>query len=304
MKSIGIDYANAFNTNKRFRSQVIDPLKKRLYTEDPITGQPQPTKEFIEYNDLFKKVYGDDIGDEDDLAAAYGLKKAVGMKAQEVKDIDNEQRKLSAQEAKERRMAMFGNAQNEEQAVLGINNYIKKIISDSKGSPINIKSPTGTTVTYNVPITEDVLNSVVRKDEAVPNAIRYIPREGFKRVYYRTKDIVDDKGKVVGQEIIRSGNGKPLIDETKSTVVPFDQMRVNLGNYLYGGKYLNAIVGTAGKSVEDNDAVVGGSKSSSSSGGFKTSIKRSDIAAKAKAAGYTTEEFTKLLKEKGVQITD
>lgn len=113
-----------------------------------------------------------------------------------------------------------------------IDGYIKSIIESSKDKPpVPIHTTKGIQKTYEVPMTEDVVSSILNKNELekLPEGgIRYIEGEGFQPIYFKK----DKKGNIL------ISNGKRVIDADKSTIRPMNQIKANMIKF-YGNNLKN-----------------------------------------------------------------
>jgi hypothetical protein len=116
---------------------------------------------------------------------------------------------------------------------------------------------------------------------AVQKGIKVVP---MVDVLYKTKD----------------ENGEEV---EKSVQVPLSSVKNSLlGNKGQNKDFVESYYKKAEKRTEDYKKSI--SKTSKPSAPSKKSIKKSDVQAKASAAGYTVDEYTKLLKQNGVNIID
>lgn len=141
------------------------------------------------------------------------------------------------------KQALLTNSLNKQAAEGNINGgtldqYLSQIVKSAKDkSPvyINIKKgdKTEQIASYNLPLTEDVIQSVLNKGEALPEGgVRFIDGKGFQPIYYKKTNIqTNDKGEIISSETVRDEAGRPVVDLNKSTIRPVAQVKANAAKY-------------------------------------------------------------------------
>lgn len=138
-----------------------------------------------------------------------------------------------------------------------LNGEIEDLINSSKSNPIPMKAVTksgavGTISSYNIPLTESVVNAVKLDKNDYVDAVRYVKKNGEDYIYsIKYVPELDKEGKtIVGYK--KDKEGKPVVDLKESRFIPIKQFRNQYGKNLFSGKILQNELGQD-MSSEDYD---------------------------------------------------
>lgn len=239
-----------------------------------------------DYNDIYKKNFGHDIENEADLAAAYTLaglqQKTVTSKLEN--DTFERQKALAGinhgyRLGEAQFKAALGKASKQD-ADLWLDDHIDELTEDAKKNPSKLYPGGG--LGYEIPLNATLAKSLSKDGNSPDKLIVTMDGKYVPIFYKRDKDGVIMNGQKKDQ--------LPVIDEIATVPIDRNQLKLDLG-------------GQTGVK-QKNKEMSAGAQPSTTTQPKKKEIKRSDIATRAAAAGYSTSEYEKMLKQNGIKIVD
>lgn len=207
-------------------------------------------EKLAELQRAYSSIYPNDLVDTNEKAAkAYAIM-SVGGRTGQGREVVNYTDK-NAEEARQMRLIDYrAKAQKSVNAAKAaattteaksvLNEKMQDLWDEAQSHPVKTTSnKTGEETTYNITLDEDVAKAgMLPGEKFAPDALRFVVRDGKKyvqRIIYH-KDY-DEKGFLVGTTH-HPKTKKPLIDTSKSTIIPYKQFRDRLGKGLFAGKIL------------------------------------------------------------------
>lgn len=202
-----------------------DPSFKHFV--DTELAQPQ---NYQRYNDIFKRAYGTDIQEPEDLATAYTLGSIQEDQVKQKTEADWKSRQdyLQGQRINLLNRRLAAEKTGDDPKSGWINDYVGVLKEQALGGPtIPYKYRNGVTVEeYDIPM-DATLSKLLEKQGLQPDYLRYNPKTGKFRPIY-AEHYTDDKGKRT-TEIVRGKDGRFQVDETLSQPLSEPQLILALG---------------------------------------------------------------------------
>jgi hypothetical protein len=293
------DFHNKASFNDRVNDLIKDPREKENLTV------------------FFNEQFGRAPETKEDFAAAYGLRRLQPRITQQGKPVLDQIFLANLRQAQAKQLKEF-EKQLDGMTETAKNTWLQDWLVDQvdKATITGVYNVgNGRTISgKEIPVSAFIAKSFSKGGETpdkfiasegviIDNAGNRVPKLQFTPIFYKR----DNDGYILntkGQKLKDKG-GEPDANETLTVTQDINSAVVDMGGQV-GVKQKN-VEGAAlvGKKPETTKKTVSVStKSSSKPAGAKKEIKRSDIPAKAKASGYSTEEYEKLLKENGVNIIE
>jgi hypothetical protein len=229
-KLIGQHYANAYDTERGWRSEAVKTFNEIQH--DPVA--------FQRYNSTFKSLYGKDIDNPKDAWMAKGILDN-NMKATEFKESEDvfgrEKAMQAIRNADEQGLIRLRKQLNPNDIELNnawIDQYLNNRVQAAKSDAANkriVYTPHTSKPAYEVS-GDPVLMKAFTRGKSEPDRLYITEDNKIWPIFYKYGPATDKDGKIIkngGTVVLKNSKGDPIVDEDYSKPLEMDQAKLALG---------------------------------------------------------------------------
>jgi hypothetical protein len=227
-KLIGQHYANAYDTERGWRSEAVKTFNE--IQSDPI--------QFQRYNDTFKSLYGKNIDNPKDAWIAKGIldnnRKATEFKESE--DVFGRQKAMEKLRVGDELWLAQQKAKIPPKDVEMNNAWLEgywrnRIVPAKLGEPTPFHDPNNPVqmkLGYELKPDKVMLDALSR-DGRQPEAVYVTDKNEIQPIFYEYEETHDEKGKKTGVRVKTDENGQPVPDKDLSKPMDLEQALISTG---------------------------------------------------------------------------